>query len=107
MGGCWSGHKICCCSEAEEPVKPMLNNSETSMGGVAALDCDTFCTSGGHGRGVAIGTAPFCDASCSSDCATGNFCQDTWSEGSGCWSGHKICCCSKAEEPTKPVLNTI
>jgi hypothetical protein len=60
------------------------------------LSCDEFCQSGSHGRGVPIGTAPFCGASCANDCHHGNFCQEPWSEGHGtCASGHKICCCAQ------------
>merc|ERR1712032_1697869 len=44
------------------------------------------------------GTAPFCGASCSSDCATGQFCQEPWSEGAWCVTGHKICCCSLSNQ---------
>jgi len=61
--------------------------------------CSTYCEGGNGSVGVIVGTAPSCAASCEDDCpgrlcvqsGKGNFVD----HGSGCWSGHKVCCCSK------------
>ena len=58
---------------------------------IMAGDCNSFCQSAGNGNGVVIGTAPFCAADCSADCSS-DHCMN-WPD--SCWSGNKICCCSK------------
>ena len=64
------------------------------MDAVAAANCNSHCQSGGNGNGVVIGTAPFCDAHCSSDCPNTQ-CFSPWP--ANCWTGHKICCCASKQ----------
>jgi len=79
--GHWIDQKIC-----GRSLHPMA-------AAMAVTDCNGFCNSGGHGDGHVVGAAPFCEGSCSDDCP-GSFCQP-WSAGAGCWTGSKVCCCSK------------
>jgi len=83
--GHWIEQKIC-----GRAIHPM---AAAAVAANAVTDCNGFCNSGGHGDGHVVGTAPFCEGSCSDDCP-GSFCQP-WSAGAGCWTGGKVCCCSK------------
>jgi hypothetical protein len=110
--GCATGNKVCCCSgkvRADVPIrvqkKQSIEKKTTNMlAKVAdvepanAFSCSDWCKSGGHGDfGQIIGTAPFCGASCNSDCPNGS-CEIATSEmsdyGHGCATGNKVCCCS-------------
>jgi hypothetical protein len=54
--------------------------------------CDSYCKATGFSAGRVIGTVPFCAASCK-DCASSEKCYNNWSEGNGCMTGNKVCCC--------------
>lgn len=62
-----------------------------AMDAFIAGNCNSYCQSGGFGNGVVIGTAPFCGGDCSGDCRS-DHCM-VWP--ANCWTGNKICCCSK------------
>ncbi|CAF0989334.1 unnamed protein product [Adineta ricciae] len=56
-------------------------------------DCRSACTAAGYKESVVLGTGPFCNGRCA-DCEAGGVClSNKWSEGRGCWTGSKACCC--------------
>merc|ERR1711972_71765 len=107
--GCATGNKVCCCSSKasasiqEKVVAISEEESPPQHLDSTGFTCSQWCSDGGHGDyGQIIGTAPFCGASCNSDCPNGA-CELATSEmsdyGHGCATGNKVCCCSgKATE---------
>lgn len=68
--------------------------------GVNAVTCSVLCSTGGHGtQGFIVGTAPACKGTCA-DCRDDHCYQvekgSVDDYGDGCWTGHKVCCCSQA-----------
>ena len=63
----------------------------SALFGVVNGDCASECGRMSYSTGAVIGTGPFCGGGCS-DCGNTK-CLDYWSEGAGCWTGHKVCCC--------------
>jgi len=56
-----------------------------------AVDCMEWCLKWKHNEGNMVGTGPFCEASCSSSCASAARCT-AWP--SDCVTGHRVCCCT-------------
>jgi len=70
-----------------------------------ATSCADLCTDGGHGTtGFISGTAPACGGVCA-DCGDGHCYQvekgSVSDYGKGCWTGNKVCCCSKEMHETR------
>ena len=59
----------------------------------SADDCNSKCIELTYAKGgYPLGTAPSCSTNCDEDCP-GKHCIAEWSQGNGCWTGSKICCC--------------
>jgi hypothetical protein len=79
-------------TQVEKTVSALANVSSVPS-------CGGLCADGGHGTtGFISGTAPACGGTCA-DCGDGHCYQvekgSVSDYGHGCWSGHKVCCCSK------------
>merc|ERR1719387_1413019 len=80
--------KACCC-QTMLPRRDSFKQKFTPTP-PGSTSCDDWCQNGGFGHGVTIGTAPFCGASCASDCpstvcsTSSNFFSD---HGGGCATG--------------------
>ena len=58
----------------------------------ANASCNSDCKKQDYPKGgKVVGTAPSCEASCD-DC-DGKHCVGNISDGNGCWTGNKVCCC--------------
>ena len=93
--------------------KPAVNISKVPLGnasfslikelpnGTLRYDCGGYCSglNMGLSGGNVLGTAPFCSVDCADDCPISNLwylstaCIEPVSDGSGCATGHKMCCC--------------
>ncbi|CAF1400188.1 unnamed protein product [Adineta steineri] len=63
------------------------------IGQIFGDSCKESCTAAKYTSSTVLGTAPFCNGRCA-DCQAGGVClSNKWSEGKGCWTGSKACCC--------------
>lgn len=75
--------------------------------------CGQYCDSADAGTGRIIGTAPFCKAECSGDCVpSSRLCtkagkHDFSDHGKGCWSGRKVCCCTRTRRSWRSAHGTL
>lgn len=104
--GCLTGDKVCCCAKKapEHSVADMWKYSTEILDPPTMLaspfSCADLCSSGGYGGGWVSGTAPSCGGHCS-DCNGGKCFSvssgDVTDYGHGCWTGDKVCCCSRSQ----------